>query len=430
MKPVLVGTTGATEAFREFIFWLVQELGLRLQSESDVHTLTIPENLGSQFQGRRSWRFTFAEPLANDQSDEVELVTCQSALGKVLLAAARTKASVVHARPAADPQGVHEITSRLFGAYQVEGGHVHLGGCEMEDHPFFRLTFCDPQRPQEIWHQFVGPDGTPVSEELCQQLQLDHVAVCEGRPPRLSGSAQTRLRQAAQTAYSATAADGQLLLETVVWCHFVRGKLTFEIGEATADLTVSGCAQQLVAPPLVCAETGGQGYRVAATDDGVIAPLEAIDICEESGRRALRSELVVCRQSGRRVLRSLTEECPISGERELAEGMQTCQRCGQRVGPWEVSSQVCSVCHHLPRVAADEPRIRRLLAEHPGLQAWKQWRLAETRTVWIAKARSIAQGLLVVVDRETVKPLRLAVRRPFWRGWRPLPPEEWPTLLG
>ena len=221
-----------------------------------------------------------------------------SELGSALLSALRGKSRLANARPTADPQSVHEITGRLYAAYQVEGGHAHLGGCELENRPFLRLTFCDPQRPQEVWHRFVGPGGEPVDEELCRRLHLDQVSVCEGRRPRLAARERDRLLQAGQDLCRAAEAGREPLLETIVWCHFVRGKLTFEIGEATTDLAVSGWAQQLEAPPLVSQETGCAGYRLAATDDGVIAPIEALATCGESGQRVLQSEIVVCRQSG------------------------------------------------------------------------------------------------------------------------------------
>ncbi|MCA9247546.1 MAG: hypothetical protein KDA42_10535, partial [Planctomycetales bacterium] len=46
----------------------------------------------------------------------------------------------VHARPVVQPQQVHELTSQLFNAYQIENGSVHLAGCRLEEVPFLRRT--------------------------------------------------------------------------------------------------------------------------------------------------------------------------------------------------------------------------------------------------------------------------------------------------
>jgi hypothetical protein len=68
------------------------------------------------------------------------------------------------------------------------------------------------------------------------------------------------------------------------------------------------------------------------------------------------------------------------------------------------------------RPPRDAPRMALVFGEHPKLEQWSRWRLSETATVYILRGSSFFRQLLVVVDRESLDPLRLA------RKHVPVPP--------
>jgi hypothetical protein len=190
-----------------------------------------------------------------------------------------TQRAVTHAVPIGQPQGVAQIAERLFPAYVLDGGRLHLAGCTLEDRLVVRLRGCRAAQPLEM---LVDAEGRDLDPNLADLLGVDAAAPVEKCPPlavpqvsRFLGCGLARVEQRL-----AAELDFELQSITAVWCKFAEGKLRFTFGEAALDLPFADWAKMLQAPPLVCPATGREGFHVAATDDGRFTLAEQIAQCE------------------------------------------------------------------------------------------------------------------------------------------------------
>ena len=170
---------------------------------------------------------------------------------------------VVHTRPAGRPIRVGQISARLFTAYHVDQGGVHLAGCTLEDHPLVRVTYrIRHASGNRLRHIFVGADGEALAGETAAALDLDELVPLDGRPPTVAAEelgrmvAVARQRAAACLAASEAGSPTDCVATALVWCPFAEGKLRFTVGTSAAELAFRGWAGALVAPPFVCRETG------------------------------------------------------------------------------------------------------------------------------------------------------------------------------
>src|SRR5688572_26579050 len=150
---------------------------------------------------------------------------------------------VQHARPRVQPMSVADVTGSLFSAYTVEGGQVHLAGCQLTDHPFLRLSFAGENGSDAVQQIFVAPDGSSVSDDLVPQLGLDDLEPIAKLPPRLDDHALRSLvaagrriavKQSTSRDPSATTVEPSAV--TIVWVRHAEGRLQFTIGKRTAYL--------------------------------------------------------------------------------------------------------------------------------------------------------------------------------------------------
>jgi len=215
----------------------------------------------------------------------------------------------------------------------------------------------------------------------------------------------------------------------VLWCKYAEGKLRFTVDEHTADLAFDGWARSLAAPAFVCPHTGQSTFHLAATDDGRIVPADQIEVCAETGRRMLAGDLVTCSVTGGRVRAELVKTCPICSQPVLRSKMVKCHTCRQRVSPAVIERRVCSACRQLRPVTKADPRMARLLDEHPPLDRWRGWRLAETGTVYILTAAGWLKRLLLVVDKESLEIKVLATGSRLARGWQIIRPLQYRYVL-
>ena len=416
----------ATEAFIRSAF---DQLGLEYVETAGVYRVPLPEAQRAWFDELDELQFTCDPALAEQHAAlGVELVTLDHTLIDQLAEALRSQGEAIHWRPAACPQSVHPISRRLFSAYKIDGGNVHLAGCQLEDRPFVRLTYrqANAAGPEPLFHWLFDPRGEPVSKTMQQTLGLEELIPYAPRPPRLvAGALEAMLASGEAAAHArllSTAEEPlpELLVRALVWCKYVQGKLRFSIGEASEEVSFAGWASQLEAPAFVCPQTGTATFHLAATDDGVICAAEEIDLCSESGRRVLRRDLIECSETGRRVLQEFAANCPVTHQFVLRTLLETCPSCRQQVSPAAMTKTVCQACCNLQPVEKADPRMARLLGEHPGLDRWRKWKLAETETVYIAQAASLLRRLLVVVDKQTLAPLHLATRHRLFAHWNEL----------
>lgn len=346
----------------------------------------------------------------------------------------------LHAAPRGQPSGIHELTDHLFRPYEVDDGHVHLGGCQLDDVPIFRLTYFSEAAEGEssrLTEVFVRDDGQLVEQELRTALGLDELRPLRRPAQRITDNQLQQQLATAKQGASAVASDsaGELISAVTVWCKFARVKLAFVVGDEATYLEFSEWAQKIAdgtatLPPYICPETDASSYHLAADDSGRITAVEAIATCEESGRRVVASDLVTCAATGRRVLESLTSICPVSGDRVTSSAFTQCNMCRQDVSRSAVRGGKCAACRSLKSVAKADPRMARLLDERPGLDRWNRWKISETDTVYVLVAAAVFRRLLVVIDKESLEPFRVATGSRLGSRWSDVPPVEREELLG
>jgi len=329
---------------------------------------------------------------------------------------------VEHAVPARQPESVSQIAQRLFAAYHVDNGGMNLAGCTLEDRPLVQVELRDANGTSV---RFVDGYAQPSDPKLREQLGLAQTRAID-KPPSQAGMAFSQFLRHGLPELDRVAAAGGPTPEriTIVWCKYAEGKLRLNVGGQTLDLPFAGWAKTLQPPAYVCPHSGLSTYHLLPLDDGRIVAAEAVARCEETGRRALESELVVCAATGKRVLAELARTCPVTGTRLLASQMVACNTCGELVAPAALKRGQCLACRTTHTVSKDDPRMARLLDEHPELDRWRNWRIAETATVYVLQASSWLRRLLVVADKQTLEVRRVAMAGRFQSNWTVAEPEQ------
>jgi len=403
-----------------FARWALGALQIPVHLDEREAVVELPEADRAAFDGQQRVRL----PVEGASAAGQESLAWDGRFGRWLASRLRAGASALHARPRVQPMGVNDIAGELFAAYQVDGGQVHMAGCQMTDHPFLRLSFAGDEADESVRHVFAAPDGSSVSEELVAKLGLDALEPIVKTPPRIAdptleslAAAAKRIADKLTTVRDPAATAAEPLAVAVAWVRQVDGRLQFTIDGASASLGFSSWARLLKPPPLVGRYSGQSTFHLAATDDGRIDAADQIVACAQSGRRVLRDELVECSVTGRRVLPDFTERCPVSGKPTLKQEFAACSMCRQRVSKAVLEGGVCAACRSLKRASKDDPRLAWIFGEHPGLDRWSRWQLAETERVYVALATSLMKRLLAVVDKETLAVYRLATAPRLGSTW-------------
>ena len=326
--------------------------------------------------------------------------------------------------PAGEPQTVHEITHRLFSAYEVDGGSLHLGGCHIENVPFLRVTEpADAGGDPIVVHRFFDARGELVDEALVGQLHLTDV-----QPP----ADQILLRDRSEWTPIIDSLGGDQTTSkaiALVLAKRASGRLELTIGEESLSIPFEGWMRTLAASPAVCPQTGAESFQLTALSDGRIAAKREVVTCDESGQAILKQDAVHCSVTGKTVGKEHAEKCPVSGEPTLAEGFVVCRRCGQRVSQVVVTKTGCQGCDRVAPANEDDSIVNAIVAAAPKL-ADKKLKVAETDAVWIATTGSLLTRLIVVVDKATKQISHAAKRRRFSSEWRELSPAEHVEQLG
>lgn len=209
---------------------------------------------------------------------------------------------------------------------------------------------------------------------------------------------------------------------TVIWCTHVEGKIEFDFPGATDTLAFSEWAKPLadgsvLPPPFRCKHTGQTAFEIAATDDGRVTIPGLIGTCAVTGRHILARDLRTCSVTRQQVAADQLVLCPVSGDELLPAELVECQTCRQAVSPNCLRRNRCQACNSLRPIRKDDPRMGRLLGEHPQLDRWRRWRMAETSTVYVLIATSLYRRLLLVVDKDSLEVQRVAVGSRFTSRW-------------
>jgi hypothetical protein len=417
---------------QQFLLWCLEAFGLRVVSDDSLnYRLQLPEQppqspKDASLEQVVGVRFTFDPEQSGVAAGIRECVTTQSPLFTWLRDRLRRSKVPLSAVAAQQPVSVHELTDKLYAPYRVDGGHASLAGCNLEDRPFLRLTYLNPQADspnRQLKHVFADADGRLLNASLHDDLALHDLKPLPGRSRRVASSVLDEWREVTrQQSESADSHVGELLATTLVWCKYVEAKLSFTIGRQSVELMAEGWAklfadEQLKPPPYTCPLTGKSSYHLAATDDGQITVADAIVSCDESAKRVLDSELETCAVTGQRVLATYLRNCPISAQPVLHSALERCDMCQQAVSPLTINDGRCSVCRGITPIKKDDPRMARVLGEYPKLDRWKFWRLAEGESIYAMVAASLVKRLLLIVDKSTLEVTRLASGARFSRRW-------------
>ncbi len=430
------------ESVADFVRWALAQLKLNVSEEQGVLRLQLPEADQADFEGLSELNLQLA---GTPQDATCEASGLDSRFGRWLLAHLQALGPAAPTRPARQPVAVNDITDRLFAAYQVDGGGVHLGGCQLDDYPFLRLTYVEKETGKEsgkeagkeagnesVRHIFVAHDGSAVSDQLANDLGLREVEPILHLPPRIDDDVlQSLIAVGRQVATQSSpsrdfkATPVEPVATSLVWVKNASGQLDFEIGDTTVSLPFSGWARLLQAKSYTSPQTGASSFHLAATDDGRIDVFEQIAPCEQSGRRVLQQELVTCSVTGKQVLEEFTETCPVTGQPCLTEEFATCPTCQQKVSKLALegareAGKACTACRQLTKIKKDDPRLVWIFGEHPALDRWNHWQLSETKNVYIGQAKGWTKRLLVVVDKETLAVQHLATAGKFSSVWVPV----------
>jgi hypothetical protein len=472
-------TATAADSFTEFVLWTIGSLKYELIVADDVYRLHVPEIARGAFADRTEINFSVStlphheaeiERLSQSHGQhaelQLELLTPDSPLWLALLSQYQALGRGVTAQPSEQSCTVHEIAQRLFPAYSILGGHIHLGGCVLEDRPFVRLTFALPARVEigdsasipVLVHRFFDAAGREITAEEVEQLGMNKLVPAAPNTPRLTDEQLTHLLASAEKTSQANPATrpsiivpsspaametngkrtqssmsviplGPLWAATIVWCKYTQGKLTVTIGEKCEEFPFAGWANALEPSALTCPQTGERTHALAATQAGVIAAANQIARCSETGERVLKRELLACSVSGKLALPDRVVRCPVCEEPVLRSALIECPVCHQHVSPDVLTRGICRACSAPPRVEKTDARLARLFGEYPQLDHWNRWKLSETATVYIAQARSLWRRVLLVVDKQTLEVEHIATAGLLSRRWTAVAKELWDEWL-
>jgi hypothetical protein len=330
-------------------------------------------------------------------------------------------------RPIGPPQlmpsrpvpSVAELSARLYAAYQVDGGSVRLAGCTIEPQP---IVYAGGQCNGNAIELFLLPSGEALDAGFIDELGLRNPVPVD-RAVRIAAEAAELLTSLGRQTVAAECRKLGREIEAntgfvkIIWTRWAAGKLRFTIGAEFVELPFADWASRLKAPAWICPHSGQATFHLAATGDGRIVAAEEIATCQQTNRRMLRGELVTCSVTGQQVSRELTELCPATERPVLAEKMTVCPKCDLRVSPQAIVETGCVACNKLASIRKSDPRMCLVLGEHPGLDRWRRWRLAETPRAYVLEARSLVRRLLVVVDKQNLQATRLAERNCFRSAW-------------
>ena len=319
-----------------------------------------------------------------------------------------------HYAPIDQPTSVHQITGRLFPAYTVDDGTLHLAGCSLEDRLFVRLDFSRDNFDAEV---YVDREGNEVGGELIDLLGLTETTK-RSVPPDFTPGQVSRLVECGMRIAQARRPywrPDDLVSTTLLWCRRAHGKLRFTFGDHWVDLPFSGWTRPLKPPPFVCPHSGKETFHLGVTDDGRVAAAESIEACSQTGRMVLRDDLVTCSVSGRRMLPDFTVTCPVTRLPVYGPEMVSCRTCHEDVSPAAVEEGVCSACRELAPVDGTDPRVVQVVQRHPELARWKKWQLSETATVYVLVGSSWVKRILAVIDKNSLE-VKLTATAARWSG--------------
>ena len=394
---------------------------LRSPEPPEPLTITVPDTLQDQFEGQTEIQATWTA--ADDPHHPDWSLAPGGRLYQWLVEYFQHQPMCL--APVGQPERVHELTGALFNAFQLEQGSLQLGGCTMEDRP---VLFQTRSTATGEWtHRFFFRDLIELNGDRLKALRLEQL---ESSPPSRSRAMSaddladwSRLVDDHLSHVGDRHAKSTVVMQAIVWCKFAKGELTASDEGEHLRLPFEGWAAELLSgdakPPPYCEPaTGDTSYELVRLDDGRLTAATAAGVCQASNRRVLRTQLQKCPATDTLALKEFFSTCPVTGDQVFSEGMRPCPQCRQLVGAHcQDSHGICKACRELKSAGPEDPRLARILGEHPGLSVWRRWRMSETSEVYILGAAALMRKLLVVLDKESLAPRHLAVRSRFAKTW-------------
>jgi len=340
-----------------------------------------------------------------------------------------------HATPLDQPQQVHQLTSKLYAAYQVEGGNVQLAGCTLDDIPFIAVEFRLPKSDSlSTW--YLDVQGNRLDSTVIDQLSLDKVETTTREKLRLRSSEVTQIAETAVQHLDQLIENGSpsIVSLTLIWLKYASGKLTVSIGDQSQSIPFQNWAHKMieddyVPPPFQCPATGKESYQVVAADDGKITTRDSLGQCEVSGHSAVETDLKRCCFTNKRALPQFLSTCEVSGDLILESVVKRCQRCDQAANPHYLTEGVCNSCRSMAAIASDDPRLRKWQEVHSGLGRWSHFSFAESHANYLLQAKSWLSKHLFVIDKSNSE-IIFAGKSPRWANrFRALSADEKSLLL-
>lgn len=435
-----IGEESAAPGWESFAVWASQQLDCELYSAGkewmvirESEELADSSEPVSKESGSR-WRRNLAKRIGRKKnrpaSPQIEYQSDDSSqLLKWLLDSLAELDHLPRLVPAEDPQSVHAFADRLFGAYKVEGGSVHMAGCHLEDRSFLRLSRVEKTASEpKVAHRYFDTSGEEVEQKLAEQLCLTSaIEESEHRLPAVSGN----WAQAVRVAKEGLGVSGPTWRASgLVLAKYARGNLRITISSESLDVPFVGWTRTLEAPAAKCPETGVSTFHFDALADGRIVAAEQVVRCEVSQKKILRTEAVVCNVTSQRVDPALCRDCPVTGKPALEAKFASCPCCKQEVSQIIIGSNGCAGCLARKSVNREDERLKAALAVAPKLSDFKRFKLAETRSAIIVETGGWRTRLLVVIDKATGQLVHAAARKRLSRTWATLTDAEKTEQIG
>ncbi len=412
-----------SESWTKFAAWSAEQLGCALSFDGTTYRLVkdhldeaVGEDQATVSTIRRRWSLRRSKR-ETPSTDEIQPLLEADSEREVILglfSLINQKPEPPNLRPSSQPLAVHEITESLFAAYRLDGGKLHVAGCQLEDIPFLRMTTLAESTDYEsstLIHQFFDTSGQQVAEELINDLGLDQSISCEEIPHRVDEKVLSIRNQLVEQV-----PVGAISL---VWARRASGLLRFEFGEESVDTDFQGWVKTLKPPAAICPQTGVETFHLSTTDNGRIIAAEQIAICEVSGKRYPTEELETCAETGKRVAPDLLTTFAFTGERILKSEMRQCDRCKSWVPASRLSRTGCVVCDSAKRTEELPVPPEELFAGYPKL-AKQTWLAAEAKDRTILVSDGWFRRRVAIVDNATRKLVYLAEASRFSSVWRPI----------
>ena len=232
-------------AWTDYLRWLTAIAGGQIEHDEGTLKLSFTDDDPSD------QRVETIDAVAEPVSDVLQWLSARiDELGHPLMA-----------RPLERPLALHEITPKLFEAYQVDDGRCTFPGAASKTGHLWSCRALPRTTNRRASSSLLStPRANPSITQLVERLGLFASSDCGVHPPRVSPYEAQRARQSAATAM---ADRGEVHSVVLVLPRWASGAVEFESGESQVRVTFADWAAGLTPPPIIGPETGEPTYHLA-----------------------------------------------------------------------------------------------------------------------------------------------------------------------